>query len=199
MVLMRYYRLMHHEEKRQPFDRVPDELQELTQWVNWRDENGRKVPKNPHTQGNAGVNWPGTWSEFGHAREEAIQHGLGMGFVLTEHDPYTCVDLDNCVGRGGQIDLQTREILDLLSGWVELSPSSRGLHVWVRNDRPISRRTKELEIYSYGRWMSITGRSNPAAPLQIPERTDAVRDLVEWFMPETRQSDRTSHPLNPYR
>ncbi len=71
-----------------------------------------------------------------------IQQQLGLGFVLTEDDPYTCVDLDGCVGKHGQIDVRTREILDLLSGWVELSPSGTGLHVWVRNDEPVSRRTK---------------------------------------------------------
>ena len=52
------------------------------------------------------------------------------------------------------------------------------------NDRPISRRTKELEIYSYGRWMSVTGRSNPASTLEIPNRTEEVGQFYAKFMPK---------------
>ncbi len=32
--------------------------------------------------------------------------------------------------------------------------------------------------------MSVTGRSNPRAPLRIPERTDEVQELMERFFPE---------------
>ena len=172
------------ESPRPPFSRIPEELKQLDQWVNWRLDQDAKVPVNPRTLGNAGVNWSDTWSGFAAAREVAIQRDLGLGFVLTEHDPYTCVDLDNCVGPRGGVDARTRDILDLLGGWVELSPSGRGLHIWVRNERPLSRRTKTLEVYSYGRWMSVTGRSNPRAPLVIPERTEAVETLVDRYLPK---------------
>ena len=187
-----YHRSMaQNEQTPQPFQRIPEELQERSQWVNWRiDDEQRKVPVNPHTLRNAGVTWPKTWSEFGQARDVAIEHDLGLGFVLTESDPYTCVDLDACVGSQGSIDGRTREILDLLSGWVELSPSGTGLHVWVRNDEPVSRRTKRLEVYSYWRWMSVTGRSNPEAPLEIPDRTAEVKELFERFMPRVEQPTR---------
>ena len=197
MVLMRYYRPMQPSEQPQPYTRIPEELQELAQWVNWRSEDGRKVPMNPRTLRNAGVNWPRSWADFGQAREAALARELGLGFVLTEEDPYTCVDLDNCVGVQGSIDIQTREILDLLSGWVELSPSGRGLHIWVRNDIPVSRRTAGLEIYSYGRWMSVTGRSNPNGPLAIPERTDAVRELCEHFLPDVERPTITPSRPDP--
>ena len=86
---------------------------------------------------------------FCNARAVANEHALGLGFVITEDDPYTCVDFDNCIDHHGQIDEQTRESLDLLSGWVELSPSETGLHIWVKNDQPVSRRVKRLEVYSF--------------------------------------------------
>ena len=56
---------MQPSEQPQPYTRIPEELQELTQWVNWRSEDGRKVPMNPRTLRNAGVNWPRTWADFG--------------------------------------------------------------------------------------------------------------------------------------
>jgi putative DNA primase/helicase len=193
---MRYTWAMLSPEHAPPYTRIPEELQELPQWVNWRMDQGSKVPVNPHTLHNAGVNWPKTWSEFGQAREVALERELGLGFVLTEADPYTCVDLDACVGRDMQIDAQIREILDLLQGWVELSPSETGLHVWVRNERPISRRTKEIEVYSYGRWMSVTGRSNPNATLEIPDRTAEVEELCARYLP-TPEPPKYSPPPEP--
>ena len=187
MASILYYRPMQSPEQAPPYTRIPDELQDLPQWVNWRREDGRKIPVNPHTLGNAGVNWPGTWADFDQARDTAMQRQLGLGFVLTVDDPYTCVDLDDCVRERGQIDLRTRQILDLLSGWVELSPSGQGLHIWVKNDRPVSRRTSQIEVYSYGRWMSVTGRSNPRNRLEIPERTEQVATLFEQFMPRVER------------
>ena len=45
--------------------------------------------------------------------------------------------------------------------------------------------------------MSVTGRSNPAAPLEIPERTDAVQELVEWFHAGDEDSGRLRIPSQP--
>lgn len=176
------------EQAPRPYERIPDELQQLSQWVNWRDDDGRKIPVNPQTLRNAGVNWPNTWSRFGQAQGVAVEHELGLGFVITEDDPYTCVDLDKCIDDTGQIDSRTREILDLLSGWVELSPSGTGLHIWVKNEQPISRRTSGIEVYSYSRWMTVTGRSNPHVPLEIPDRTAEIEELFARFLPIAERS-----------
>lgn len=166
-----------------PFERVPEELKEYPQWVNWRREEGRKVPVNPVTLGNAGIHWENTWASFDQATATAIGHDLGLGFVLTPPDPYTCVDLDHCFGPERQETAQAREILDLLSGWVELSPSETGLHIWVRNERPFNRRTPGIEVYSFARWMTISGRCNPQAPQEIPDRTVELEELVRRYFP----------------
>lgn len=170
------------------YERIPLELQQLPQWVNWRIDDGRKVPVNPNTLRNAGVNWPQTWSSFSNAAAVANERELGLGFVITEDDPYSCVDLDNCIDNHGQIDDRTREILDLLAGWVELSPSETGLHIWVKNDQPVSRLVKGLEVYSYSRWMTVTGRSNPQVLLDIPNRTDEIAELFARFLPTVERS-----------
>lgn len=173
-----------HEPMRQPFERVPQELKAYPQWVNWRLEDDKKVPVNPSTLGNAGVHWENTWTSF---QKAAATGHLGIGFVLTEDDPYTCVDLDKCVEPGMEISDETRGILDLLSGWVELSPSGTGLHVWVKNQTIVNRRSPGIEIYSSGRWMTVTGRSNPNAPPTIPERTTEVEELFASYFADHRQ------------
>ena len=184
--------------ERQPFERVPAELKEYPQWVNWRVDSEQKIPMNPLTQGNAGVTWPNTWAPFAQAYQTAQRDELGLGFVLTEDDPYTCVDLDKCVGPKGEISTDTRAILDLVSGWVELSPSGTGLHIWVQNAQPVNRRTKGIEVYSSKRWMTVTGRSNPKLSLLIPERTDEIAQLMEHHFPDTSVAvEFTPHPHLP--
>lgn len=165
------------------YERVPQELRARFQWVVWRPEADRKVPVNVKTLGNAGVTWPDTWASFEDALDTAARYQFGLGFVLTADDPYTCVDLDNCVGEKGEVSDKTRAILDLLSGWVELSPSMRGLHVWIKNHIPVNRRTQGIEVYSDLRWMTISGRSNPQVTQDIPERTAELQELVRRNFP----------------
>jgi putative DNA primase/helicase len=83
----------------------------------------------------------------------------------------------------GTVTPQTRDILNLLSGYVEASPSGSGLHVWIRSEVPINRRTNGIEIYSSKRWMTVTGKHNPLAPTVIPERTSELEELVRLHFP----------------
>lgn len=176
--------MIEHERVQRAFERVPEELKEYPQWVNWRVDQKQKVPINPLTLGNAGVAWANTWTPFEQAYAVALRCGLGLGFVLTEDDPYTCVDLDQCVDPKGAISADTRAMLDLLAGWVELSPSGTGLHIWVQNEQPVNRRTKGIEIYSSKRWMTVTGRGNPQLSASIPERTAELAELVAHAFPD---------------
>jgi putative DNA primase/helicase len=179
--------MMHEQEQepmRLPVERVPQELQAYRQWVNWRVVDGRKVPVNPATRGNAGVHWPNSWASFEQARATAIHAHLGVGFVLTDHDPYTVLDLDHCLGEEGQVSEPVQALIDLLAGYVELSPSGTGLHIWVKSEMLINRRRPGLEVYSNARWMTFTGLSHGHGRLDIPERTAAVAELVSVYFPE---------------
>lgn len=182
------------EGERRLFERVPEEMKTYAQWVNWRMDEGQKIPVNPKTLGNAGVTWANTWDSFEAAVQMSQRESLGLGFVLTENDPYTCVDLDKCVGQKGDVSDEIRVILDLIGGWVELSPSGTGLHVWVKNEEPVNRRTPSMEVYSSSRWMSVTGRSNPKQSLLIPERTAEIAELLERHFPSISASGEFTSP-----
>ena len=75
------------------YERIPPELRALDQWVAWRLVAGKKVPINCQTGRNASVSDSGTWATF----EEVSRWGRGdgIGFVLTEDDPYVGIDLDD--------------------------------------------------------------------------------------------------------
>jgi putative DNA primase/helicase len=164
------------------FERVPQELKEIDQWVNYRLENDRKVPVNPKTLGNAGVGWPNTWAPFEKALENFRPGEIGLGFVLTEADPFVCTDLDDCIDDKGQLSLAARAVLDTLQGYVELSPSGQGLHVWVKSDDKVSNwKTKGIEVYSSARWMTVTGRANPKVASDIPERTEELQKILASY------------------
>jgi primase-polymerase (primpol)-like protein len=82
-----------------------DELALIPQWV---CRNGNKVPIDPNTLNNADSTDPKTWSDY----ETACNAGLrspsgkaihGVGFVITESDPFVCIDLDKCIDESKKI------------------------------------------------------------------------------------------------
>ena len=165
-----------------PFERFPQEVKKTEQWVNWRFEHDRKVPVNPTTLVNAGVGWPNTWSSYEKALENVRSGETGLGFVLTEADPFVCADLDACIDEHGQVSLAARAVLDALQGYVELSPSGQGLHVWVKSEKMVGNwKTKSIEIYSSNRWMTVTGRANPKVAGEIPDRTEALQKVLAIY------------------
>ena len=130
-----------------------EELKKYSQWVSWKVHNNTKVPINPQTGGYASVNDSATWSCY-----DKIRNDSHKGFVLTENDPLTCIDLDHCVGAHGQIRSQTTKILMYFQSYTELSPSGTGLHIWVRGQMPGAIKRKEFEFYTQSRYMTVTFR-----------------------------------------
>ena len=76
-------------------ENIPGELTEREQWVGWEDV---KVPINVRTGNAASTTDPDTWSPFNEVREAVLSGTYkGVGFVLTEDDPYTIIDLDHVI------------------------------------------------------------------------------------------------------
>jgi putative DNA primase/helicase len=86
----------------------------------------------------------------------------GVGFVFCSGDPYAGIDLDNCVGEGGEIAPWALEIVRSLDSYTELSATGTGLHVIVRGDAP-NRRKGGIEVYSSKRFFAMTGHAVGAA------------------------------------
>ncbi len=143
----------------------PEELKALPRWVAWRPEttaDGRPVkpPYRPSDrERRADVMDPATWGTY----EEALKAsggGGGVGFVLTEGDPYALVDLDGCRNpETGELEASAAAVVGLLDSYTEVSPSGKGLHVWVKARIPGERRRSgELEMYDRARYVTVTGR-----------------------------------------
>ena len=113
---------------------IPEELRLLPQWVAWDKD---KVPHNAITGAYASVNEPSDWVTFDNALAaiNKTNNYNGPGFVFTNMDEYTVIDLDDT--KGDQIALNRQiEIHREFDSYSEISPSGRGLHIIVRGNVP---------------------------------------------------------------
>ena len=163
------------------FDKIPLELRKYVQFVVWRYEDTHgpkptKVPYCPHSHRLASVTDPSTWGSYDQACAAAATPGMysGIGFVLTEHDPFTFIDLDDTKGDVQAVKHQTK-IFEEFASYAEISPSGKGLHIIVKGHLPSGRRRSSVEIYSSARYMTMTGDVYRDAPIaEHQELLDAL-------------------------
>jgi len=138
---------------------IPEELRVRPQWIVWKAVGDRpdKVPYSARTGRRASSTDLLTWGTFQGALE-AYENGgyAGLGFVFSSADPYTGIDLDDCVGGDGEIALWALEIARYFDSYTELSATGTGLHIIVRGDVP-NRRKGDVEVYSSKRFFTVTG------------------------------------------
>jgi putative DNA primase/helicase len=138
---------------------IPEELRARPQWVVWKavGDKQHKVPYSPRNVRRASSTELLTWGTFEEALK-AYQNGeyAGVGFVFSTGDPYTGIDLDNCVDESGDIALWALEIVRYFDSYTELSATGTGLHIIVRGDTP-NRRKGDIEVYSSKRFFTVTG------------------------------------------
>jgi putative DNA primase/helicase len=142
-------------------ENIPEELKVRPQWVVWKavGEKSDKVPYSVRTGRRASSTDLMSWSTFKEALE-AYEDGeyAGLGFVFSSADPFTGIDLDNCVDESGEIALWALEIVRYFDSYTELSATGSGLHIIVRGDVP-NRRKSEVEVYSSKRFFTVTGHA----------------------------------------
>ena len=160
-------------------DSIPNEMREYAQWIVWRYEEvsgGKptKVPYSVKTGRLASVTDPSTWATFDECRA-GLHAGWysGVGFVFTEADPYTGIDLDATVDPKS-IERQ-RRIYSEFASYSELSPSGQGLHIIVKGKIPSGRRRSSIEVYSSARFFTMTGNVYNNVP--IAERQELLTSL----------------------
>lgn len=151
---------------------------EEQRWVAWENVNGRKVPR--YFGGNAKSNDPTTWMSYEEASRCAAENGYdGVGLMLS--DGYLGVDLDNCV-HDGEIEPWAQRIIDDMGSYAEISPSGEGVHIVAYADPQDvgaigrSNRTKGIEIYNHGRYVTVTGKN--VNDLPVTESSAGVEKVL---------------------
>jgi primase-polymerase (primpol)-like protein len=162
---------------------IPAALKSLNLWVTWaytqeRDpETGEidwdKPPRNARTGGLASSTNPKTWSPYDQALAAYQRGGLdGIGFVLDGSGDLVAVDLDKCRDpQTGAVKPWAQEIVQVLLTYTEVSPSGRGLRLFLRGKLPPHARKKgAYENYSSGRYVTVTGAHLDGTPRTIEGR-----------------------------
>jgi putative DNA primase/helicase len=140
-------------------ENIPEQLKARPQWVVWKAVGDKpdKVPHSARTGRMASSTDLLTWGTFQEALEAYENRDYaGIGFVFSSADPYTGIDLDNCVDENGEIALWALEIVRYFDSYTELSATGSGLHIIVRGEVP-NRRKGDVEVYSSKRFFTVTG------------------------------------------
>lgn len=174
---------------------IPDTLRKLDQWICWKlgksaKGTPTKTPINPNGRGLASTTNPATWAPFEKALDKALKRNLGIGFVFTLEAGIVGIDLDHVrdAATGEIVGWAAKAIYDLDS-YAELSPSGTGVHVFVKAKLPHGgSRGEHVEMYSEGRYFTVTGQHLQGTPAQIKPRQAALDALyAQMFGPKSRQ------------
>ncbi|MGZ1600116.1 phage/plasmid primase, P4 family [Staphylococcus argenteus] len=177
---------------------IPDELIELPQWVLWRaewNEKQQQYSKIPYSYAGykASSTNSDTWTIFDAINSIYEQNDRydGIGFVISEHDNYIVLDIDNAIDESSQIT--SNLALDMTKmTYCEKSPSGTGLHCFFKGELPKERKKKrsdlEIELYDNARFMTMTGES--IGQREISDDQSLLNNLVERYfkqeeLPET--------------
>ena len=187
------------------FDKLPaafDKLKKRRQWVSWKyeertNENGEtyqtKVPVSPNGSYNASVNRPRGWGTYDAAVQNTLRHGhAGVGYVLIKDDDISGFDLDDVRDpvTGAFLDW-VQEAIDLGETYAEISPSGRGVRMFWQGKigKAITNEASQVEIYSTGRYLTVTGHHVPGTPDRIgpaPKALALLKARVEKFAAEEK-------------
>jgi hypothetical protein len=184
---------------------LPDRLKDQP-FVGWKYETvpGRakpaKVPVNPRTGTRASVVDPESWGDHQTAIKAVDRYGLqGLGIVLTRQAGLTGVDLDDARDPdSGSLDRWANLILDRLAGtYAELSPSGRGVHIFVEGVLPPGSRKRvgDVEAYCDRRFLTVTGAVLLDRPLVITPACDGLSWLASTHLrPTCRRGSSLTSP-----
>lgn len=147
----------------------PIEITSKPRFVRWapRVRNGKttKVPLTVAGRAASSTD-PSTWVSFDAARASTV--GRGFGVVLGEG--LGCIDLDDAL-EDGVVAPWAQDVLDENPNtFVEVSQSGNGLHVFGHLAEGPGRKIRDgrnIEYYSVGRYIALTGVRFGAAPSRL--------------------------------
>jgi putative DNA primase/helicase len=169
----------------------------------WNGDRETKIPfQAARPSAKARSNDPATWSDF----ETALAvwkrgDADGVGFVFSEDDPYTGIDLDGCFADGEMAPWAARLLERFAGAYQEWSPSGTGVHVIAVASLPGRGGKRSIgdgghcgvEAYDRGRYFTITGRA--LSPVEeIASLQGEIDKLYAWI--KAPRGDSSSAPTN---
>src|SRR5258708_5178376 len=105
--------------------------------------------------------------------------GVGREFIKSQN--LTGVDFDECI-VDGQIEPWAQAIIARLNSYTELSPSGKGVHIWIYGSIPDNIGAdpdgiSNVEMYDHERYFTITGKHLEGTPTTIEDRREEILTL----------------------
>ena len=123
-----------------------------------KEENGhtKKEPYSALYNGRAKSNDSNTWSNYEVASKKLPEGFDCLGVAIVS--PFVFIDLDNCFDAVGNYTEVAKDILPRFKkSYIEKSQSGSGIHIIAKGNISKAVKTKDVEIYSGGRFCAITG------------------------------------------
>jgi len=157
---------------------IPEELRMASSWVLWKKEQRDSKPTKVLYQTNhrrADSTAPATWTTFEDAVEAVEQDDFfdGIGFVFHPDNPYCGADIDDVT------EDEARRWIDRFDSYTERSPSGNGFHIICKAEVPKGTNRDEGELYSSGRFFTMTGDVVRDAPVR--EAQDAADEFYRFL------------------
>lgn len=123
----------------------------------------------------------------------------GVGFVLSDTDPFVGIDFDHCAKAGVEhiqsltdIENWAADLIALCGTYAEISPSGRGIKLILKGEMPGNKgrrndhyETGGIEIYPHHRFFTLTGQRLEGTPLGIAHNTDAIVEICDRVFANT--------------
>jgi putative DNA primase/helicase len=179
-------------------------LEELSPGLQWVCFPKSKVPCNPRNGKPAESDYPTTWASYDLARKAWLANSgfyLGIGRMFLKEQGITGIDLDGCIDEHGEVALWAQRVVERLNSYTEISPSGRGLHIWVKgsipkNLGPAKPKPDGYEMYDHLRYFTWTGKHLPGTPETIEERQEQLLALYnEIAAMRAAKKKRASSPI----
>jgi len=197
------------------FDAIPEELKALPQWVLWRTiTRAGKLTKIPFDfKGREGDSAdPTRWESYPRV-VDAYNNNRGkfdgIGFTFDVLDPYAGVDLDNCINEDGSLQPRAKAILGKLNSYSEISPSGKGVKVFLKAKLPVRIRKGdgkyqqgfeskkpdlEIEIYYGYRFFTLTGNRLTDYSATIEDSNEELTEIFKEIFKSRNYFDGDGEP-----
>jgi len=153
----------------------------------------KKLPACCLTGITANAHDPKIWMSYKIALEELRKRdtSFGIGFVLTENDPFWCLDIDSCLENCDVSGKKWSDLAMSLLGMfpdaaVEVSLSKTGLHVFgigKASSHKCKNTKLNIEFYTSNRFIALTG--DRACGSISRDWTEELKQLVSnYFSPD---------------
>lgn len=171
---------------------IPKDLSAFSNWACFRFEPDKKtdklkkVPIHPHSGYKASAVNPQTWGTLEQALAGMERYQLsGIGFVFTAESGIVGIDPDHCLENLKPNDIAVDILSHLPPTYIEISPSGTGLHIFLRGCLPEDgnrNSKKNVEMYSTGRFFTITGKPFEKSSDYIGEDNGVIQYIHDLYV-----------------